>query len=66
MSSTFYSLSLETYINSGGSFTYLSSGSLAVFLSLSSKKIGCIYINLGRATLYKFPTCLIILYRPAI
>jgi hypothetical protein len=66
MSSTFYSSSLETCISGGGSFTCPSSGSSAAFLSLSSKKTGCICINLGRATLYEFPTCLIILYSPAI
>jgi hypothetical protein len=66
MSSTSYLLSVETYIGSGGSFTYPSSGSSIAFLSLSSKKTGYIYIDLGRATLYEFPTCLIILYRPAI
>jgi hypothetical protein len=66
MSSTSYSLSAETCISGGGLFTYPGSGSFAAFLSLSSEKIGCIYINLGRATLYKFLTCLIISYRPAI
>jgi hypothetical protein len=66
MSSTSYLLSIETCINSGGSFTCPSSGLSTAFLSLSSKKIGCIYIDLGRATLYKFLTCLIILYGPAI
>ena len=64
--STSYSLSVETCIGGGGSFTYPGSGSSTVFLSLSSKKTGCIYINLGRATLYEFLTCLIISYRPAI
>jgi hypothetical protein len=54
------------YISGGGSFTCPSSGSSIVFLSLSSEKTGYIYINLGRATLYEFLTCLIILYRPAI
>ena len=66
MSSTSYSLSVETYISGGRSFTYPGSGSSAAFLSLSSKKIGYIYIDLGRATLYEFLTCLIISYRPAI
>jgi hypothetical protein len=53
-------------ISSSRLFTYLGNRLLAAFLSLSSKKIGCICINLGKATLYTFPTCLIILYRPAI
>ena len=66
MSSTSHSLSAETCIGGGGSFTYPSSGSSIAFLSLSSEKTGYIYINLGRATLYKFLTCLIISYRPAI
>jgi len=66
MSSTSHSLSIETYINGGGSFTYPGSGSSIAFLSLSNKKIRCIYIDLGRATLYEFLTCLIILYGPAI
>jgi hypothetical protein len=66
MSSTSYSLSLETYIGGSGSFTCPGSGSLAAFLSLSGEKIGCICIDLGRATLYEFLTCFIILYRPAI
>jgi hypothetical protein len=66
MSSTSYSLSTETCINGGGLFTCPGSGSSIAFLSLSSKKTGCIYINLGKATLYEFPICLIILYRPAI
>jgi hypothetical protein len=66
MSSTSYSLSAETYISGGGSFTCPGSGSSIAFLSLSSEKTGCICIDLGRATLYKFLTCLIISYRPAI
>jgi hypothetical protein len=66
MSSTSYSLSIETCISGGGSFTCPSSGSSIAFLSLSSEKTGCICINLGRATLYEFLTCLIISYRPAI
>jgi hypothetical protein len=66
MSSTSYLLSIETYISGGGLFTYSGSGLSAAFLSLSSEKIEYIYINLDRATLYKFPTCLIILYRLAI
>jgi hypothetical protein len=66
MLSTSYLLSAETYISSGGSFTYPGSGSSIAFLSLSSEKIRCIYINLGRATLYEFLTCLIILYEPII
>jgi len=66
MSSTSYLLSIETCISGGGSFTCLSSGLSIAFLSLSSEKTGCIYINLGRATLYEFLTYLIILYRPAI
>jgi hypothetical protein len=66
MSSTSYSLSAETCISGGGSFTCPGSGSSIAFLSLSSEKIGCICINLGRATLYEFLTCLIILYGPAI
>jgi hypothetical protein len=66
MSSTSYLLSIETYISGGGSFTYPGSGSSTAFLSLSSEKTGCIYINLGKATLYEFLTCLIISYRPAI
>jgi hypothetical protein len=66
MSSTSYSLSIETYISGGGSFTCPSSGLSIAFLSLSNEKTGCIYIDLGRATLYEFLTCLIILYRPAI
>ena len=66
ISSTSYLLSIETCISSGGSFTCLGSGLSIAFLSLSSEKIGCIYIDLGRATLYKFLTYLIILYRPAI
>jgi hypothetical protein len=66
MSSTSHSLSAETCISGGRSFTYSSSGLSIAFLSLSSEKIGYIYINLGRATLYKFLTYLIISYRPAI
>ena len=66
MLSTFYLLSAETCIGGGGLFTCLGSRSFIVFLSLSSEKIGYIYIDLGRATLYKFLTCLIISYRPAI
>jgi hypothetical protein len=66
MSSTSYSLSAETCIGGGRSFTCLGSGSSAAFLSLSGEKTGCICINLGRATLYEFPTCLIISYGPAI
>jgi hypothetical protein len=66
MSSTSYLLSIETYINSGGSFTCPSSRLSIAFLSLSNKKTGYIYINLNKATLYKFLTCLIILYKPAI
>ena len=66
ISSTSYSLFIETCISGGGSFTYPGSGSSIAFLSLSSKKIEYIYINLGRATSYEFLTCLIILYRPAI
>ena len=66
MLSTSYSLSVETCIGGGGSFTCPSSGSSTAFLSLSSEKIGYICINLNKATLYKFLTCLIILYRPAI
>jgi hypothetical protein len=66
MSSTSHSLSIETCISGGGSFTYPGSGSSIAFLSLSSEKIGYICIDLGKATLYKFPTCLIISYKPAI
>ena len=66
ISSTSYLLSAETCISGGGSFTCLGSGSSIVFLSLSSEKTGYIYINLSRATQYKFLTCLIISYRPAI
>jgi hypothetical protein len=66
MSSISHSLSAETCINGGRSFTCPGSGSSTAFLSLSSEKTGCIYIDLGRATLYEFPTCLIISYRPAI
>jgi hypothetical protein len=66
MSSTSYSSSLETCIGGGGSFTCPGSGSLVAFLSLSSEKIGCICIDLGRATLYEFLTCLITSYGPAI
>jgi hypothetical protein len=66
MSSTSYSLSAETYISGGGSFTCLGSGLSIAFLSLSSEKIGYIYIDLGKATLYEFLTCLIISYGPAI
>ena len=66
MSSTSYLLSIETCISGGGSFTYLSSGLSIAFLSLSSKKTECIYINLNRATSYEFLTCLIISYRPII
>jgi hypothetical protein len=66
MSSTSYLLSAETYIGGGGSFTCPSSGLSTAFLSLSGEKIGYIYIDLSRATLYKFLTCLIISYRPAI
>ena len=66
MLSTSYSLSAETCISGGRSFTYSSSRLSIAFLSLSSEKIGYIYINLGRATLYKFLTYLIISYRPAI
>jgi hypothetical protein len=66
MLSTSYLLFAETYISGGGSFTCLGSGLSAAFLSLSSEKIGCICIDLDRATLYKFLTCLIISYRPAI
>jgi hypothetical protein len=66
MLSTSHLLSIKTYISGGGSFTYSSSGSFIIFLSLSSKKIEYIYINLSKATLYKFLTCLIISYRPAI
>jgi hypothetical protein len=66
MSSTSYSLSVETYIGGGGSFTYPGSRSSIAFLSLSGEKTGCIYIDLGRATLYEFLTCFIISYRPAI
>ena len=61
MSSTSHLLSAETCIGGGGSFTYLGSGSSIAFLSLSSEKTGYICIDLGRATLYEFPTCLIIL-----
>jgi hypothetical protein len=66
MLSTSYLLFTETCISGGGSFTYPGSGSSTAFLSLSSEKTGYIYIDLGRATLYKFLTCLIILYRPVI
>jgi len=66
MLSTSYSLSIETCISGGGSFTCPGSGLSIAFLSLFNKKTGCIYINLGRATLYEFLTYLIILYRPAI
>jgi hypothetical protein len=66
MSSTSYSLSAETCIGGGGSFTCPGSGLSIAFLSLSSEKTGYICINLGRATLYEFSTCLIILYGPAI
>ena len=63
---TSYLLFIETCINSGGLFTCLSNKLSIAFLSLSSEKIGCIYINLSKATLYEFLTCLIISYRPAI
>ena len=66
MLSTFYLLSAETCIGGGGLFTCLGSRSFIVFLSLSNKKTGYIYINLDRATLYEFLTCLIISYRPTI
>jgi hypothetical protein len=66
MSFTSYLLFVKTYISGGKSFTYFGNRLSIAFLSLSSEKIGCIYINLNRATLYKFLTCLIILYRPAI
>jgi hypothetical protein len=66
MSSTSYLLFIKTCISGGGSFTCPGSGSSTAFLSLSSKKIGYIYINLDRATLYEFLTCLIISYGPAI
>jgi hypothetical protein len=66
MSSTSYLLSAETCIGGGGSFTCPGSGSSIAFLSLSGEKIGCICINLDKATSYEFLTCLIILYRPAI
>jgi hypothetical protein len=66
MLSTSYLLSAETCISGGGSFTCPGSRSSIAFLSLSSEKIGCICINLGRATLYEFLTCLIISYGPAI
>jgi hypothetical protein len=66
MSSTSYLLSIETYISGGGSFTCPSNGLSIAFLSLSNKKTRYIYINLNRATLYEFLTCLIISYRPAI
>jgi hypothetical protein len=66
MLSTFYSLFAETCIGGGGSFTCPGSRSSIVFLSLSDEKIGCICIDLGRATLYEFLTCLIISYGPAI
>jgi len=66
MLSTSYLLSIETYISGGGLFTCPSSGLFIAFLSLFSEKIGCIYINLSRATLYEFLTCLIILYGPVI
>jgi hypothetical protein len=66
MSSTSYSLSIETCISSDGSFTCPGNRSSIAFLSLSSKKTEYIYINLNRATLYEFLTCLIILYGPAI
>ena len=64
--STSYSLSAETCISSGGSFICPGSGLFAAFLSLSNEKTRCIYIDLGRATLYEFLTYLIISYRPAI
>ena len=64
--STSHLLSAETYISGGGSFTCPGSGLSTAFLSLSSEKTGYIYINLSKATLYKFLTCLIISYRPAI
>jgi len=66
MSFTSYLLSIETCISGGGLFTCPGNGLSIVFLSLSSEKIGYIYINLYRVTLYKFPTCLIISYGPAI
>jgi hypothetical protein len=66
MSFTSYLLSIETCISSGGLFTCPGSGSSIAFLSLSSEKTWYIYINLGRATLYEFLICLIILYGPAI
>jgi hypothetical protein len=66
MLATSHSSSPETYISGGGSFTCPGNGSSAAFLSLLGEKIGCICINLGKATLYAFPTRLIILYRPAI
>jgi hypothetical protein len=66
MSSTSHSLSAETCIGGGGSFTCPGSGLSTAFLSLSGEKTGCIFINLGRATSYEFPTCLIISYGPTI
>ena len=66
MSFTFYSLFVETCISGGKSFIYPGNRSSIAFLSLSSKKTEYIYINLDRATLYEFLTCLIISYRPAI
>jgi hypothetical protein len=66
MLATSYSSSPETCISGGGSFTCPGNGLSVVFLSLSGEKTGCIYIDLGKATLYTFLTRLIILYRPAI
>jgi hypothetical protein len=66
MLSTSYLLFIETYINSGRSFTYPGNGSFIAFLSLFSKKTRYICINLNKATLYKFLTYLIILYKPTI
>jgi hypothetical protein len=66
MSSTSYLFSIETCISGGGLFTCPGSGSSVAFLSLSSEKTECIYIDLGRLTLYEFLTCLITSYGPAI
>jgi hypothetical protein len=57
---------METCISGGGSLTCPGNGLLTAFLSLFSEKTEYIHIDLGRATLYKFPTCLIILYSPII
>jgi hypothetical protein len=66
MLSTSHLLSAETCIGGGGLFTCPGSGLSIAFLSLSSEKTRYIYIDLGKATLYEFLTCLIISYGPVI